>query len=52
VLTGCVLRITEVAWPGYAQATWAVIGAVLLIGFAAALFSPAMESEAARQAVI
>jgi MFS family permease len=28
-----------------------VIGAVLLIGFAAALFSPAVESEVARQAV-
>ncbi|MFF5456043.1 MDR family MFS transporter [Streptomyces sp. NPDC012950] len=52
VLAGCVLRIAGFAWLGYAEATWSVIGAVLLIGFAAALFSPAVESEVARQAVI
>ena len=52
VLTGCVLRIAGFAWLGYARETWAVIGAVLLIGFAAALFSPAVESEVARQAVL
>ncbi|MFJ1733441.1 MDR family MFS transporter [Streptomyces sp. NPDC088254] len=52
VLAGCVLRITGFAWLGYAEATWAVIGAVLVIGFAAALFSPAVESEVARQAVV
>ncbi|MEY9995782.1 MFS family permease [Streptomyces sp. V4I8] len=52
VLTGCVLRIAGFAWLGYAQQTWAVIAAVLLIGFAAALFSPAVESEVARQAVL
>ncbi|MEW2634218.1 MFS transporter [Streptomyces sp. NPDC048389] len=52
VLIGCVLRIAGFAWLGCAAATWAVIGAVLLIGFAAALFSPAVESEAARQAVV
>ncbi|WP_107428726.1 MFS transporter, partial [Streptomyces kebangsaanensis] len=51
VLTGCALRIAGFAWLGYAERTWAVIGAVLLIGFAAALFSPAVESEVARQAV-
>lgn len=51
VLVGCVLRIAGFAWLGFAQATAAVIGAVLLIGFAAALFSPAVESEVARQAV-
>ncbi|WP_030606722.1 MFS transporter [Streptomyces sclerotialus] len=51
VLTGCVLRIAGFAWLGYAERPWAVIGAVLLIGFAAALFSPAVESEVARQAV-
>ncbi|MEU3840381.1 MFS transporter [Streptomyces sp. NPDC028635] len=51
VLTGCALRIAGFAWLGYAQRTWAVIGAVLLIGFAAALFSPAVESEVVRQAV-
>ncbi|MFF7160090.1 MDR family MFS transporter [Streptomyces sp. NPDC008086] len=52
VLTGCVLRIVGFAWLGYARETWTVIGAVLLIGFAAALFSPAVESEVARQAVL
>ncbi|MFG1669356.1 MDR family MFS transporter [Streptomyces sp. Y7] len=52
VLTGCVLRIAGFVWLGYARQTWAVIGAVLLIGFAAALFSPAVESEVARQAVL
>jgi MFS family permease len=51
VLAGCVLRIAGFGWLGYAEASWAVIGAVLLIGFAAALFSPAVESEVARQAV-
>ncbi|WP_221350636.1 MDR family MFS transporter [Streptomyces beigongshangae] len=51
VLAGCVLRIAGFAWLGYARATWAVVGAVLLVGFAAALFSPAVESEVARQAV-
>ncbi len=52
VLVGCVLRIAGFAWLGYAEQTWTVIGAVLLIGFAAALFSPAVESEVARQAVV
>ncbi|WP_328348431.1 MFS transporter [Streptomyces violaceus] len=52
VLAGCVLRIAGFAWLGYAEANWAVIGAVLVIGFAAALFSPAVESEVARQAVV
>ncbi|MDG9715892.1 MFS transporter [Streptomyces sp. DH24] len=52
VLAGCVLRIAGFAWLGFAGRTWAVIGAVLLIGFAAALFSPAVESEVARQAVL
>ncbi|WML83556.1 MFS transporter [Streptomyces sp. VNUA74] len=52
VLAGCVLRIAGFVWLGFAARTWAVIGAVLLIGFAAALFSPAVESEVARQAVV
>jgi MFS family permease len=52
VLTGCVLRSAGFVWLGYAEATWTVIGAVLVIGFAAALFAPAVESEVARQAVI
>ncbi|MFF5564709.1 MFS transporter [Streptomyces sp. NPDC012623] len=51
VLAGCALRIGGFAWLGYADRTGSVIGAVLLIGFAAALFSPAVESEVARQAV-
>ncbi|GAA2596850.1 MULTISPECIES: MDR family MFS transporter [Streptomyces] len=51
VLAGCALRIAGFAWLGFAERTWAVVGAVLLIGFAAALFSPAVESEVARQAV-
>ncbi|WP_328660325.1 MDR family MFS transporter [Streptomyces sp. NBC_00334] len=51
VLAGCALRIAGFAWLGFAGRTWAVVGAVLLIGFAAALFSPAVESEVARQAV-
>ncbi|RII11208.1 Multidrug resistance protein MdtH [Streptomyces sp. YIM 130001] len=51
VLVGCALRIAGFAWLGYAEATGAVIGAVLLIGVAAALFSPAVESEVTRQAV-
>ena len=51
VLTGCVAADRRIRWLGYAEQTWAVIGAVLLIGFAAALFSPAVESEVARQAV-
>lgn len=52
VLAGCVLRIAGFAWLGYADADWSVIGSVLIIGFAAALFSPAVESEVARQAVV
>ncbi|MFJ4630139.1 MDR family MFS transporter [Streptomyces sp. NPDC088847] len=51
VLAGCALRIAGFGWLGYAGDTWSVVGAVLLIGFAAALFSPAVESEVARQAV-
>lgn len=51
VLTGCALRIAGFVWLGYAERLAAVIGAVLVIGIAAALFSPAVESEVARQAV-
>ncbi|WP_093802058.1 MFS transporter [Streptomyces sp. Wb2n-11] len=51
VLAGCVLRVAGFGWLGFAGATWSVIGAVLLVGFAAALFSPAVETEIARQAV-
>ncbi|MDX3313029.1 MFS transporter [Streptomyces sp. ME08-AFT2] len=52
VLAGCALRVAGFVWLGYAQQTWTVVAAVLLTGFAAALFSPAVESEAARQAVL
>ncbi|MDR6976225.1 MFS family permease [Streptomyces sp. 3330] len=52
VLAGCALRIAGFGWLGHAGQTWTVVGAVLLIGFAAALFSPAVESEVARQAVV
>jgi len=51
VLTGCALRIAGFCWLAQAGSTPTVIGAVLLIGFAAALFSPAVESETARAAV-
>ncbi|WP_103513932.1 MFS transporter [Streptomyces sp. SM10] len=51
VLTGCVLRVAGFCWLAGADSTATVIGAVLLIGFAAALFSPAVESETARSAV-
>ncbi|MER6529401.1 MFS transporter [Streptomyces sp. NPDC001508] len=52
VLAGCVLRIAGFVWLGHAERTWTVLCAVLLIGFAAALFSPAVESEVVRQAVL
>ncbi|GAA1469171.1 MFS transporter [Nocardiopsis exhalans] len=51
VVVGCVLRVAGFVWLGFAQGTAAVIGSVLLVGFAAALFSPAVETEVARQAV-
>ncbi|WP_405664761.1 MFS transporter [Streptomyces sp. NBC_01166] len=51
VLAGCVLRIAGFCWLAQAGTTGTVIGAVLLIGFAAALFSPAVESETVRAAV-
>lgn len=52
VLAGCALRVAGFAWLGFAQSTWAVIGSVLLVGFAAALFSPAVETEIVRQALL
>ncbi|RAJ81666.1 nitrate/nitrite transporter NarK [Streptomyces sp. PsTaAH-137] len=51
VLTGCALRIAGFLWLGFADSTATVVAAVLLVGFAAALFSPAVESETAREAV-
>ncbi|MET9322386.1 MFS transporter [Streptomyces sp. NPDC003038] len=51
VLTGCALRAAGFVWLGLAPTTWSVIAAVVLVGFAAALFSPAVETEIAREAV-
>ncbi|MFE7627186.1 MFS transporter [Streptomyces sp. NPDC057509] len=51
VLAGCALRIAGFGWLAVAGSTATVIGAVVLTGFAAALFSPAVESETAREAV-
>ncbi|MET9436610.1 MFS transporter [Streptomyces sp. NPDC006551] len=51
VLTGCALRVAGFVWLAFAASTWAVAGAVVLVGFAAALFSPAVETEVAREAV-
>ncbi|MFF5333782.1 MFS transporter [Streptomyces sp. NPDC013181] len=51
VLAGCALRIAGFGWLAFASSTAAVIGAVVLTGLAAALFSPAVESETAREAV-
>ncbi|MCY0925087.1 MFS transporter [Streptomyces sp. H27-H1] len=51
VLAGCGLRAAGFAWLGFAESTGTVIGSVVLVGFAAALFSPAVETELAREAV-
>jgi MFS family permease len=51
VLAGCALRIGGFGWLAFAGDTWQVVGAVLLVGFAAALFSPAVETEVLRLAV-
>ncbi|MGW6458301.1 MDR family MFS transporter [Streptomyces sp. NPDC055078] len=51
MLTGCLLRAVGFGWLGFAHSTWSVIGAVLVVGFAAALYAPALETEIARQSV-
>lgn len=51
VLAGCLLRIVGFLWLAEATDTASVVAAVLCIGFAATLFSPAVEAETARQAV-
>ncbi|MEV4333180.1 MFS transporter [Streptomyces sp. NPDC049597] len=51
VLAGCALRVAGFVWLGTAEAAWSVTAAVVLVGFAAALFSPAVESEIAREAL-
>ncbi|MEU6511900.1 MFS transporter [Streptomyces sp. NPDC046942] len=51
VLVGCALRVVGFVWLGFAETVGTVVASVLLVGFAAALFSPAVESEITRQAV-
>ncbi|MGW0703504.1 MFS transporter [Streptomyces sp. NPDC002867] len=51
VLAGCALRVAGFVWLGTAESAWSVTAAVVLVGFAAALFSPAVESEIAGEAV-
>ncbi|MFF5505677.1 MFS transporter [Streptomyces roseolus] len=51
VLVGCALRVAGFCWLAEATGVGAVIGAVTLVGFAAALFSPAVESEITREAL-
>ncbi|WP_199443106.1 MDR family MFS transporter [Umezawaea beigongshangensis] len=51
VLAGCALRVAGFVWLALARDTGSVVGAVLLVGFAAALFSPAVETEVLRLAV-
>jgi MFS family permease len=50
VLVGCALRVIGFILLGAAGTLPAVIGGALLTGFAAALFSPAVESSLAREA--
>ncbi|WP_051717439.1 MFS transporter [Streptomyces sp. NRRL F-5727] len=51
VLVGCALRVAGFCWLAEAAGAGTVIGAVVLVGFAAALFSPAVESEITREAL-
>lgn len=51
VLVGCALRVAGFCWLAEAASAGTVIGAVVLVGFAAALFSPAVESEITREAL-
>ncbi|MET9957160.1 MFS transporter [Streptomyces sp. NPDC006339] len=51
VLVGCALRVAGFCWLAGAATAGTVVGAVVLVGFAAALFSPAVESEIAREAL-
>lgn len=50
VLAGCALRVAGFVLLGVAASASAVIAGALLTGFAAALFSPAVESALAREA--
>ncbi|ANY09991.1 MDR family MFS transporter [Pseudonocardia sp. HH130630-07] len=50
VLAGCALRVLGFVLLGAAGSLPAVLGGALLTGFAAALFSPAVESSLAREA--
>ncbi|WP_282692234.1 MFS transporter [Streptomyces sp. CC208A] len=51
VLVGCALRVAGFVWLAFAASPWSVVAAVVAVGFAAALFSPAVESEIAREAL-
>ncbi|MFF9501120.1 MFS transporter [Streptomyces sp. NPDC014656] len=51
VLAGCALRAAGFCWLAEASSAGTVVGAVVLVGFAAALFSPAVESEITREAL-
>ncbi|MFH9741416.1 MFS transporter [Streptomyces roseolus] len=51
VLVGCALRVAGFVWLAFAASAWSVIAAVVAVGFAAALFSPAVESEITREAL-
>ncbi|MEV6201116.1 MFS transporter [Streptomyces sp. NPDC051771] len=51
VLVGCALRVAGFCWLASATGVASVVGAVALVGFAAALFSPAVESEITREAL-
>lgn len=50
VLAGCVLRVAGFVLLGLAESLPAVLAGAMLTGFAAALFSPAVESSLAREA--
>ncbi|GAA4541409.1 MFS transporter [Pseudonocardia xishanensis] len=50
VLTGCVLRVLGFVLLGLSDTLAGVVAGALLTGFAAALFSPAVESSIAREA--
>lgn len=50
VLAGCVLRVLGFVTLGFASTLPGVLAGALLTGFAAALFSPAVESSLAREA--
>lgn len=50
ILVGCAVRVAGFAVLGFASSLPGVLAGVVLVGFAGALFSPAVESSLARQA--